>query len=139
MIRDLHLRISNGSLYRWLTEGATRESRTVQAHIIHLLTETMDQRHQYTPSANPDDRGDCAICGNSIGAHMPMSVELQRAASAVRGVTAAELADALGCFWNAAIGEGHRQQDSEAFAVASVMAEGIAAIQRRLEEIAHAR
>lgn len=25
--------------------------------------------HDYMPSANPDDRGDCAVCGNSQAAH----------------------------------------------------------------------
>ncbi len=48
-------------------------------------------------------------------------------------VTKADLVDALGCFWNAAIGESHRQQ--EAMPYAAIMATGIAAIAQRLEEL----
>ena len=53
-----------------------------------------------------------------------------------KALTAAELADALGCFWNAAIGAAHRQQEGMAFA--SIMVEGIAAVGTRLQEIATA-
>lgn len=48
-------------------------------------------------------------------------------------LTAAQFADALGYFWNASIGEAHRQQ--EGIATASIMATGFAAVQQRLEEI----
>ena len=54
-------------------------------------------------------------------------------------LTAEALADALSCFWNAAIGEAHNKQDATAFAVASVMAEGFAAIEQRLKEQAQTR
>lgn len=46
------------------------------------------------------------------------------------------IADALGCFWNAAIGEAHNRQSPVAMDVASVMAEGINAIAVRLRETA---
>lgn len=49
-----------------------------------------------------------------------------------RPLTAADLADALGCFWNAALGEATRQQEGHAFA--SIMAEGFRAVAARLEE-----
>lgn len=51
-------------------------------------------------------------------------------------LTASQLADALGCFWNAAIGSAHETQNSSAFAMASVMAQGFAAVQARLNEFA---
>jgi len=51
-----------------------------------------------------------------------------------RPLTAQQLSDALGCFWNAAIGEARNQQDGMAFA--AIMAEGMAAVQHRLSEIA---
>ena len=47
-------------------------------------------------------------------------------------LTGAVLADALGCFWNAAIGEAHNRQGG--MDVASIMAVGIAAIATRLTE-----
>jgi Holliday junction resolvasome RuvABC endonuclease subunit len=53
-----------------------------------------------------------------------------------RPLTAAQLAEAFGCFWNAAIGEAHERESYEAMSTATVMAEGMAAVQRRLEEIA---
>lgn len=49
-------------------------------------------------------------------------------------LTASDLADALGCFWNAALGEAQQQQ--EGFAIASIVATGFAAVQNRLIEIA---
>lgn len=49
-------------------------------------------------------------------------------------LTAAHLADALGCFWNAAIGEAHNRQSSAAIDAASVMAVGLAAVASRLAE-----
>lgn len=52
----------------------------------------------------------------------------------IKALTAADLADAFGCFWNAAIGDAHTKQDSTAFAVIGSMAEGFAAIERRLHE-----
>ena len=48
-------------------------------------------------------------------------------------LTKSDLADALGCFWNAAIGEAHRQQDGHM--TASILATGIAAVAQRLEEL----
>lgn len=50
-------------------------------------------------------------------------------------LTAAQLSDALDCFWNAAIGDAHNRQSSTAMDAASVMAEGIAAVSNRLKEI----
>lgn len=47
-------------------------------------------------------------------------------------LTGAVLADALGCFWNAAIGEAHTRQGG--MDVASIMAVGIAAVAARLTE-----
>lgn len=53
-----------------------------------------------------------------------------------KAVTAAQLADALGCFWNAAIGAAHNSQDSTTFATIGAISDGLAAVQRRLEEVA---
>lgn len=53
-----------------------------------------------------------------------------------RTLTAAQLADALGCFWNAAIGAAHERGSYDAMSTASVMASGFAAVQARLLEIA---
>ncbi|MER9769011.1 hypothetical protein NKJ09_23435 [Mesorhizobium sp. M0189] len=55
-------------------------------------------------------------------------------AASGKALTAEMLADALGCFWNAAIGDAQHKQDSTALAVASSMAEGFAAIESRLRE-----
>lgn len=44
------------------------------------------------------------------------------------------LADALDCFWNAAIGEAHNRQSAAAMDTASVMATGFAAVAARLRE-----
>ncbi|QSY98590.1 hypothetical protein J2J97_32315 (plasmid) [Rhizobium bangladeshense] len=57
-----------------------------------------------------------------------------KAAKANDVLTKTDLRDALDCFWNAALGEAHRRQDSTAFSVASVMAEGIQAIANSLKE-----
>lgn len=54
------------------------------------------------------------------------------ASSNPQPLTPAMLADALGCFWNAAIGASHRQQDGVVFA--GIMAEGFAAVASRLNE-----
>ncbi|MER8967687.1 hypothetical protein NKI25_18530 [Mesorhizobium sp. M0808] len=54
--------------------------------------------------------------------------------SSGKTLTAEMLADALGCFWNAAIGDARDKQDSRVLAVASSMAEGFAAIESRLRE-----
>jgi hypothetical protein len=51
-------------------------------------------------------------------------------------LTASVLADALGCFWNAALGAAHEQQ--EGHAVAAILVEGVAAVQQRLVESAEA-
>ncbi|MER9524045.1 hypothetical protein NKI96_10715 [Mesorhizobium sp. M0292] len=58
----------------------------------------------------------------------------QRAFASMGDLTCAKLADAFACFWNAAIGDAHNRQDSTAFAVVGSMAEGFAAIERRLRE-----
>lgn len=50
-------------------------------------------------------------------------------------LTKADLAEALSCFWNAAIGSAHERQDSTAFAVVGSVAEGVAAVERRLREL----
>lgn len=44
------------------------------------------------------------------------------------------LADALDCFWNAAIGAAHEKQDSTVFAVVGCIAEGVQAVSNRLRE-----
>ncbi|TIT80128.1 MAG: hypothetical protein E5W57_04145 [Mesorhizobium sp.] len=49
-------------------------------------------------------------------------------------VTFGKLADSFSCFWNAAIGDAHQRQDPTAFAVIGSMAEGFAAVERRLRE-----
>lgn len=49
-------------------------------------------------------------------------------------LTAAQLADAFDCAWNAAIGEAHRQQGGHE--TAAIIAESFAAISSRLREIA---
>ncbi|MER9833408.1 hypothetical protein NKJ28_00325 [Mesorhizobium sp. M0145] len=54
--------------------------------------------------------------------------------SSGKALTAEMLADALGCFWNAAIGDARDKQDSRVLAVASSVAEGFAAVERRLRE-----
>lgn len=126
MMRDHHVRLPQ-TLFQWLADLATERGLSVNKLMGHILQEYMDHRHQYVPSANPNDQGDCAICGNPIGAHMPVSTETQKP------LTAAQLADALGYFWNASIGEAHRQQ--EGITTASIMATGFAAVQQRLEEI----
>lgn len=52
-----------------------------------------------------------------------------------RPITKGELAEALSCFWNAAINGAHDRQDSTAFAVVGSMAEGISAVEQRLREL----
>lgn len=126
MMRDHHVRLPQ-PLFQWLADLATERGLSVNKLMGHILQEYMDQRHQCVPSTNPEDRGDCAVCGNSIGAHQHVSTKTQEP------LTAAQLADALGCFWNASIGEAHRQQ--EGITTASIMATGFAAVQQRLEEI----
>lgn len=51
-----------------------------------------------------------------------------------KALTAVDLSDALGCFWNAALSEAQSQQ--EGHAVASILATGIDAVRARLQEIA---
>ncbi|RWX70453.1 hypothetical protein EN780_03400 [Mesorhizobium sp. M4B.F.Ca.ET.089.01.1.1] len=64
----------------------------------------------------------------------------QRAFAAINEtVTFGKLADAFGCFWNAAIGDAHNRQDATAFAVIGSMAEGFAAVERRLREHGEAK
>ncbi|PTR05381.1 MULTISPECIES: hypothetical protein [unclassified Novosphingobium] len=52
-------------------------------------------------------------------------------------LTAEALADALGCFWNAAITAAHNARDPVAMSVASVTVEGFAAVANRLMEVAN--
>jgi hypothetical protein len=54
-----------------------------------------------------------------------------------KDVTLPMIVDALGCFWNAALGEAHQRQ--EGFAFASIMATGVEAIRARLEELSRAQ
>lgn len=49
-------------------------------------------------------------------------------------LTRGDLADALGCFWNAAINHAHSRESMVAMDVSSVMAEGISAVAQRLNE-----
>lgn len=51
-------------------------------------------------------------------------------------LTAGQLADALGCFWNAALQAAHDRQEGHTFA--PIMVEGVSAVQNRLTEIANA-
>lgn len=62
--------------------------------------------------------------------------EKARGEASTKPLTASQLADAFGCFWNAAIGESHRQQGG--ITTATIMAEGIQAIANRLREISDA-
>ena len=87
--------------------------------------------------------GECRNRGLSLNVYLAKIVEDRMAMEGVRslteaskGLTAGQLADALGCFWNAAIGESHRQQ--EGITTASIMAEGIQAVANRLKEIGDA-
>ena len=48
-------------------------------------------------------------------------------------LTALDLADALSCFWNAAIGAAHERQ--EGFDTANIMVSGFSAVEQRLREI----
>lgn len=50
-----------------------------------------------------------------------------------RPLTALDLADALSCFWNAAIGAAHERQ--EGFDTANIMVSGFSAVEQRLREI----
>lgn len=54
--------------------------------------------------------------------------------SSAKPLTAVQLADALGCFWNAAISAAVDRQSATAMDVASVMALGLAAVAERLSE-----
>lgn len=84
----------------------------------------------------------------AVRAHVDKHADKERATFSIAGVkallaqvdgrepplTVAVLADAFSCFWNAAIGDAHQRQDSTAFAVIASMAEGFAAVERRLRE-----
>lgn len=50
-----------------------------------------------------------------------------------RTIPASIVADALGCFWNAALSATHDYQDATANAVMSGMVQGVAAVAERLE------
>lgn len=58
------------------------------------------------------------------------------AAATPNGPMLLAIHDALGCFWNGAIGAAHERQDSAAMSLASVCAQGVAAVSERLKEIA---
>ena len=58
--------------------------------------------------------------------------EIQKDREAGTPLTVEILADALSCFWNAALGAAHNQQAG--FDAASIMAEGVGAIANRLAE-----
>lgn len=58
--------------------------------------------------------------------------EIQKDRAAGTPLTVEILADALSCFWNAALGAAHNQQAG--FDAASIMAEGVGAIANRLAE-----
>lgn len=49
-------------------------------------------------------------------------------------ITAAMLADALGCFHNAALGHAMNEQNAEAYRVCAAISEGLNAIAYRLQE-----
>lgn len=46
----------------------------------------------------------------------------------------AHIADALSCFWNAALGEAHAKQNTTAYDVIACIAVGIEAVKSRLEQ-----
>lgn len=49
-------------------------------------------------------------------------------------LTASQLADALGCFWNAALGSAHSSGNGMVSSAISAVVEGVAAVQARLAE-----
>ena len=49
------------------------------------------------------------------------------------------IAEALDCFWNAAIGAAHARGDFDAMSTATVVSQGVAAVSARLREIAAER
>lgn len=61
-------------------------------------------------------------------------VTAYRAGAATAALTAGQLSDALGTFWNAALGHAHSTQDSTAMAVTGAVVEGFAAVVQRLRE-----
>ena len=79
---------------------------------------------QLAASANANNR--------SINAEIVAKLE---ASASSHPLTASQLADALGCFWNAAIGDAQMRQSTTALDAASVMAVGLSAVATRLEEI----
>lgn len=50
-------------------------------------------------------------------------------------LTTEQLADALGCFWNAAIGEAHNKQNDTTFSTIACIAVGLGAVATRLQEL----
>lgn len=71
-----------------------------------------------------------------------LTLQLHRAQAAISAadggetpVSAADLCDALGCFWNAALGATNSQNDATANAVISGMAQGMEAVAVRLGEL----
>lgn len=77
-------------------------------------------------------KADAAANNRSMNAEI---VARLQGAPSNAALTPAQLADALNCFWNAAIGDAHNRQSSTAMDAASVMAEGLAAVAARLNEI----
>lgn len=67
---------------------------------------------------------------SAIDAERAVSVSLSRK----QPLTASELADALSCFWNAAIGHAHTLGSTSAMDTACVVSTGFAAVQARLSE-----
>lgn len=79
---------------------------------------------------------------SQLGPHVavllaPLSAAPQaRYQDGARPLTAADLADALGCFWNGALGAQAVHYDATARACAGALAEGFAAVEARLLQIA---
>lgn len=89
----------------------------------YVLTE-MKGRWEVTENGIPHTREPDML-------HITMAHEIDRLRAAAP-LTKEDLADALECFWNAAIGEAHTRQGG--MDTASIMAVGIAAVATRLKE-----
>lgn len=101
---------------------AERQNRKDQDKVIIRLPDGMREELKAVGKAN----------NRSMNAEI---VARLQASTGNAPITAAELADALGCFWNAAIGAAHERQSATAMDAASVMAEGFAAVAVRLTEV----
>ena len=93
--------------------AADANGRSMNAEIIHRLTAPARDPRAGLMMLHPDGRAE------------PIHTD--------RPLTAGDLADALSCFWNGAIGEAHRQQDG--MPTAAIMATGLQAVEQRLREI----